>query len=122
MTVFFLTFIFFALAVFQVLLICGLSFGEFAWGGQHKILPKYLRIASVSSIVIYGLISMLFLSKAGVIDVFRNREFVDFGCRFFATYITIGIPVNAISRSKKERFTITPIVIILSILAWIIIL
>jgi hypothetical protein len=122
MAVFFLVFAFLVLAIFQILLICGLPFGEFAWGGQHKILPKYLRITSVSSIVIYGLISVLFLSKSGTFDIFKNKDLVDFGCKFFAIYITLGIPVNAISRSKKERFTITPIVIILAILAWLIIL
>ena len=37
------------IAVMTVFVACGLPLGEFTMGGQHKILPKKLRVAAVIS-------------------------------------------------------------------------
>ena len=40
------------IAIMTVLVACGLPLGEFTMGGQHKILPKKLRVAAVISVAI----------------------------------------------------------------------
>ena len=48
-----------ALFLFQLLLALGFPLGRFAWGGQHKTLPRKLRIGSVISAIIFVLITIL---------------------------------------------------------------
>ncbi|MET0784258.1 MAG: hypothetical protein ABWX76_14245 [Leifsonia flava] len=105
-----------ALAVFQLALILGAPIGRFAWGGQHRVLPAKLRIGSAVAIVIYAVIGVLALDRASVIDVIPDvvstvGMWVAFG------YFVLGIPLNAISRSRPERFTMTPVVVVLAALS-----
>lgn len=105
-----------AFAVFQLALILGAPIGRFAWGGQHRVLPAKLRVGSAVAIVIYAVIGTLALDRASVIDVVPDLVssvgmWVAFG------YFVLGIPLNAVSRSKAERFTMTPVVAILAILS-----
>jgi len=102
-----------ALAVLQVLLVFGAPLGRFVWGGQHEVLPTGLRIGSAASVVIYAAIGMLLLSRAGVIG--GDGTFVRVATWVIFGYFSLGILVNAISRSRPERFTMTPVVTILAL-------
>ena len=106
-----------ALAVFQAALIAGAPLGEYAWGGQHRVLPRRLRIGSVVSIVLYLLFALIALAKAGVVHLFPGTPVVDIAMWGIAGYLALGIPLNAISRSRKERFVMTPTVVVLAGLA-----
>ena len=37
--------------IFQILLALGLPLGEYAYGGQNKVLPKKLRISSIAAAI-----------------------------------------------------------------------
>jgi len=104
------------LTVFQILLITGKPLGDFAWGGQHKVLPRNLRIASVSSIVLYVVFAIFLASKVGIINIVPSSQLLDTMMWIFAVYFILGIPLNAISRNKKERNLMTPVVIALAII------
>lgn len=104
------------LAVFQLALALGAPLGRFAWGGQHRVLPARLRIGSLVAIVIYAVIAVIALDRAGAIDVVSDvvstvGMWVVFG------YFVLGIPMNAVSRSRAERYTMTPIVVVLAVLS-----
>lgn len=104
------------LALFQLALALGAPMGRFAWGGQHRVLPTRLRIGSLVSIVIYAIIALLALDRVGAIDVVPDAVstvgmWVVFG------YFVLGIPLNAISRSPAERYTMTPVVTVLAVLS-----
>ena len=111
-----LTVILALLAVFQLALALGAPLGRFAWGGQHRVLPTRLRIGSLVSIVIYGLVAVLALDKVGLIDVVPDVV-SDIGMWVVFAYFVLGIPLNAISRSKPERYTMTPVVAVLAVLS-----
>ncbi|GGI44060.1 hypothetical protein BCL57_000272 [Agromyces flavus] len=111
-----LTVILAALAVFQLALALGAPIGRFAWGGQHRVLPTRLRIGSLVSIVIYAVIAVLALDKVGLIDVVPDVV-SDVGMWVVLAYFVLGIPLNAISRSKPERYTMTPVVTLLAVLS-----
>jgi hypothetical protein len=111
-----LTVILALLAVFQLALALGAPLGRFAWGGQHRVLPTRLRIGSLVSIVIYGLVAVLALDKVGLIDVVPDVV-SDIGMWIVFAYFVLGIPLNAISRSKPERYTMTPVVAVLAVLS-----
>lgn len=106
--------IFGLLAVFQAALASGAPLGHFAWGGQHRILPRHLRIGSVVSIATYGLFAVIALEKAGVIDLFGSQSFVDAATWVLVGYFALGILLNGLSRSKPERYTMTPLLILLT--------
>ena len=105
-----------ALAVFQLALALGAPIGRFAWGGQHRVLPARLRIGSAISIVIYAIIAVLALDRAGLIDVVSDVVST-VGMWIVFAYFVIGIPMNAISRSRPERYTMTPVVAVLAVLS-----
>ncbi len=102
-----------ALAVFQFALALGAPLGRFAWGGAHVRLPTNLRIGSMIAIAIYALLGLIILDRAGVTRVFPDAAIPTIGAWIAVAYLSLGIPMNAISRSKPERFTMTPVVIVL---------
>lgn len=105
------------LSAFQLALAAGAPLGRFAWGGQHRVLPTRLRIGSVVSILIYAVIVLLTWSRVGVIDLFP-RVVSEVGMWVVFGYFALGIVMNALSRSKPERFTMTPVCLVLAVLAF----
>lgn len=104
-----------ALAVFQLALAAGAPLGHFAWGGQNKTLPTRLRISSLVSVVIYALIALVALERARAIDLMPGGGVEGVAMWVIAVYFTLGIVLNGISRSRPERFTMTPVVTVLAV-------
>jgi len=114
-----LTVILALLAVFQLALVLGAPIGRFAWGGTHRVLPARLRIGSAVSIVIYAVIAVLALDRVGAIDLVPDVVST-VGMWIVFAYFVLGIPLNAISRSRAERYTMTPVVAVLAVLSLIV--
>jgi len=108
-------FVLLGLVVFQFMLIVGAPLGHFAWSGQHKVLPNKLRIASSFSILLYILFSLFLISKAGIIEIISDSAILSVGMWTFTIYFMLGVVLNFISRSRKERLLMTPIAAILAI-------
>jgi hypothetical protein len=102
-----------ALAVFQGLLVAGAPLGRFAWGGQHVVLPTGLRVGSVISILGYAFFALLMLQAAGAVTVLP-RGFAEVALWVLVGYFALGILLNAVSRSRPERFVMTPVVLVLT--------
>ena len=108
-----------ALAVFQALLIAGRPLGRYAWGGQHEVLPRKLRIGSAVSILLYAVIAIIILESAGVANMLPEPV-TEIGIWAVTTYFAIGIAMNGVSRSKPERNLMTPVCIVLTLLCLVI--
>jgi hypothetical protein len=102
------------LTVFQLLLIAGVPIGRFAWGGKQTVLPRNLRIGSAVSILLYVLFAIIVLDAAKLTDVFTSDTFTFVAMWVLTGYFTLGVFMNAISRSKPERFTMTPVSLVLA--------
>lgn len=100
------------LSLFQVALIAGKPWGEYAWGGYHKVLTKKLKIASAFSILIYFFIILIVLNYVGISSLL-GESFADTAMKIITGYFFVGIFLNAISRSKKERTVMVPATLIL---------
>ena len=100
--------LFVSIAVFQVLLSLGYPLGEFAMGGYYKVLPKKLRIASVVNAFILLFMGFVFLQHTNVLG---GLDFLSTNILVWVITIFLGINTiaNLISRSKKERFVMTPL-------------
>jgi len=103
------------LALFQLLLILGKPFGDFAWGGQHKVLPRKLRIASIFSIFLYIVFATFLASKAGIATIITQQPLLDIAMWVFTAYFILGVFVNLISRNKKERALMAPVALVLAV-------
>ncbi|HWL00744.1 MAG TPA: hypothetical protein VNQ52_00065 [Microbacteriaceae bacterium] len=105
------------LVLFQLALALGAPWGRFAWGGQHAgVLPTGYRIGSVVGILVYGLIGTIALDRAGLVAWYpagfsQVAMWVVFGV------LALGVLMNAISRSKPERYVMTPVALALAVLA-----
>lgn len=111
--------IFGVIATMTVLVACGLPFGEFTMGGQHKILPKNLRVAAVISMAIQIFAMIIILQAGGFISLWFSFKVTKYICFFFAAYLSLNTIVNMISKSRKERFVMTPLSLIARICFWI---
>jgi hypothetical protein len=109
------------LAMFQVALVLGAPIGHFAWGGQHRVLPTRLRIGSAASIVVYAVIALVGLDRAGSVDAFPDA-FSTVAMWVVFAYFVLGIGMNAISRSKPERYTMAPLSLVLAVLSLLVVL
>jgi hypothetical protein len=108
------------LVVFQLALAFGAPWGRFAWGGQHPgVLPARLRIGSAVSVLVYAVIALLAFDLAGVIDLVPTAV-AQVGMWIVFGFFVLGTIMNAISRSKAERYAATPIAFVLAVLTLVI--
>ena len=100
--------LFLSIAVFQILLSLGYPLGEFAMGGNYKVLPKKLRIASVANALILLCMGFVFLQHTNVLV---GLDFLPTHILVWVITIFLGLNTiaNLISRSKKERLVMTPL-------------
>ncbi len=110
------------LAVFQLALVLGAPIGHFAWGGQHRVLPPGLRIGSLVAIALYALFSGIVLMRAGLVPTWPDAGWLNPAAWGVVAYLGQGVVVNAISRSRPERLTMTPLVTILVVLTLVVVL
>jgi hypothetical protein len=104
------------LAFFQLSLVLGAPLGRFAWGGQHRVLPLSLRVGSVVSIAIYACVALVVLARADLVDVGVSPRVIEVACWVLTGYFFLGIGLNLASRSKPERFVMTPLCVLLCVL------
>jgi len=111
--------IFGVIATMTVLVACGLPLGEFTMGGQHKVLPKNLRVAAVISVAVQIFAMIIILQAGGFISLWFSFKVTKYICFYFAAYLSLNTIMNMISKSRKERFVMTPLSLIAGICFWI---
>ena len=103
------------IAIMTVLVACGLPLGEFTMGGQHKILPKKLRVVAVISVAIQIFAMIIILQAGGFIPLCLSFKLTKYICFFFAAYLSLNTIMNMLSKSRKEKYVMTPISLIAGI-------
>lgn len=104
-----------ALGILQVALASGAPLGRFVWGGQHRVLPARLRIGSAASVLVYVAMGILLLARADAAG--EASRWLVVGAWILTGYFAVGVVVNAISRSRAERFAMTPTCAVLAALS-----
>lgn len=102
-----------------VLVACGLPLGEFTMGGQHKVLPKQFRIMAVISLFIQLFAVVIVLQAGGFIPLWFSLKVTKYICFAFAAYLSLNTLMNLFSKSKKERYVMTPLSLAAAICFWI---
>ena len=107
------------IAIMTVLVACGLPLGEYTMGGQHKILPKKFRLAAVISVAIQIFAIIIILQAGGFIPLWLSFKVTKYICFFFAAYLSLNTIMNMISKSRKEKYVMTPLSLIAGICFWV---
>ncbi|WP_022926785.1 hypothetical protein [Patulibacter americanus] len=105
------------LAVFQIALACGAPLGRYAFGGRHeRELPRSLRVASAVTVLLYAALAAVVLDRGGTIDVLPAGT-SRIGAWVAVAIFALGALPNAASRSRHERYVMTPTTVVLAILS-----
>lgn len=105
--------------VLSILLICGLPLGELTMGGQYKVFPKKLRIVLVIQLVLQVFFVIIILQMGGIIPLWFSEKVTKVICIVMAAYLSLNTVMNCISKSKKEKFIMTPLSLVSAVCFWI---
>lgn len=108
------------LVIFQLALVFGAPLGRFAWGGQNDVLPSRLRRGSLFAILLFIGFSVILLAASGVMTIAVLEPVGGLLSWMIVVYLGFGVVMNAFSRSKPERFVMTPVALILTVCALIV--
>lgn len=100
-------------AIFQIALVAGAPLGEYTMGGQHPgKLPGQFRVTAAVSAIIMVAQSGHYLAQAGILNPALSPGQNAIVNWFWFGFAVLGLIVNSISRSKKERNTWVPVLLV----------
>ncbi len=101
---------------FQIALVAGAPWGEYTMGGQNKgTLPTQLRVGAAVSAVIMLAQAGHYLAQAGVLPQLLGPSWNTVVNWIWFGFTVAGLIMNSISRSKKERNTWVPVLLVSTI-------
>ena len=105
-------------AMFQLALVLGAPMGEYAFGGQNPgKLPNRFRIASSFSFAILLALAGHYFAQAGVFTPALPADPNSVVNWLLVGFYGLGLIMNSISRSKKERQMWVPVLLLSVVLA-----
>lgn len=105
--------------VLSFLIICGLPLGELTMGGQYKVFPKKLRILLVTQLILQIFFVIIVLQMGGWMSLWFSAYVTKIICIVMAVYLSLNTLMNLVSKSKKEKYIMTPLSFISAICFWI---
>jgi hypothetical protein len=103
----------FGMALLQLSLIFGSPLGEYVLGGQHKVLPHRMRFISGAFTLLFTLFGMSYLQKGNILCIGLNARIVDIIIMISTLFLASAIIFNGfLTKSKKEKYVMTPFSII----------
>ncbi len=103
----------------SILLICGLPLGELTMGGQNRVFPKKLRIVLVFQLILQIFFVIIILQAGKMIPLWFSDNVTRIICIVMAVYLSLNVVVNFSSKSKKEKYIMTPLSLLTAICFWI---
>jgi hypothetical protein len=99
---------------FQIALISGAPWGEYAFGGQNKgVLPNRLRIGSLITTFLYLGMAGHYLAQIGVFPKLLTPELNELANWAIVGLNALALIMNTITPSKKERMIWAPVALVL---------
>lgn len=105
--------------ILSILLIFGLPLGELTMGGKYIVFPKKLRILLVSQLFLQIFFVVTILQMGGYIPLRFSYNVTRIICMVMAVYLSLNTIMNFISKSKKEKYIMTPLSFASAICFWI---
>lgn len=105
------------LICFQVALAAGAPWGRAAWGGKHHgRLPRNLRIGSALAVLIWAVVALIILDRAGMPLIDLPDEISYWGTWLLVPVLVLGSIMNFASPSPYERFGWGPLAALIALL------
>ena len=105
--------------ILSILIICGLPLGELTMGGQYKVFPQKLRIVLVIQLILQVFFVLIILQMGEFIPLWFSYNVTKIIGIVMAIYLSLNTVMNLISKSKKERYIMTPLSFVTAICFWI---
>jgi hypothetical protein len=102
--------------IFQILLAAGLPLGHAAFGGEHRVLPAKMRLASAASAVVFFVAFFVILARSGLVwAASRSSLLVEVGIWVLVVLFGVSTLANFSSRSRWERRIMAPVALVLTV-------
>ncbi|MDD6038550.1 MAG: hypothetical protein PUD20_07165 [bacterium] len=105
--------------ILSILIICGLPLGELTMGGQYKVFPAKLRIVLVIQLMLQLFFVLIILQMGGHMPLWFSHQVTKVIGVVMAVYLSCNTAMNLISKSKKEKYIMTPLSMVTAICFWI---
>ena len=105
--------------ILSILIICGLPLGELTMGGQYKVFPPKLRIVLVTQLILQVFFVLIILQMGEFIPLWFSYNVTKIIGIVMAIYLSVNTVMNLVSRSKKEKYIMTPLSFVTAICFWI---
>lgn len=105
--------------VLSVLIICGLPLGELTMGGQYKVFPKKLRFVLVIQLMLQIFFVIVILQMGGSLTLWFSEKVTKIIGIVMAVYLSLNTIMNFVSKSKKEKYIMTPLSLVAAVCFWI---
>ena len=105
--------------IVSILIICGLPLGELTMGGQYKVFPPKLRIVLVIQLILQVFFVLIILQMGEIIPLLFSYNVTKIIGIVMAIYLSLNTVMNLISKSKKEKYIMTPLSFVTAICFWI---
>ena len=106
--------------VLSILIIMGLPLGELTMGGQYKVFPKKLRAVLISQLLLQIFFLIILLQKGEIIPLWFSYNTTKIISIVMAIYLSLNTLMNLVSKSKKEKYIMTPLSLITAVCFWIV--
>ena len=104
--------------ILSVLILCGLPLGELTMGGQYKIFPKKLRLVLAIQLLLQIFFVIIILQLGGFVSLWFTARTTKIIGIVMAVYLLLNSVMNFISKSKKEKYIMTPLSLIAAVCFW----
>lgn len=105
--------------VLSILIICGLPLGELTMGGQHRVFPKKLRIILAAQLVLQMFFVVIILQMGGFLPLWFSSDATKIIGLVMAVYLSFNTATNFMSKSKKEKYVMTPLSFVSAVCFWV---
>lgn len=105
--------------IVSILILCGLPLGELTMGGQYKVFPPKLKIVLVTQLILQLFFVIILLQMGEFIPLWFSYNVTKIIGIVMAIYLSINTVMNLISKSKKEKYIMTPLSFVTAICFWI---
>ena len=105
--------------VMSVALIFGAPLGAFTMGGKFKAFTGKLRLLLSAQLLLQVFFAIELLQLGHIVPLWFSHNVTKIIGIVFAVYLTLNCFGNLFSKSKKEKFVMTPLSVITAICYWV---
>ena len=105
--------------VMSIALILGAPLGAFTLGGRFKVFPPKLRLVLATQMLMQLFFAAILLQLDGHMAPWFSHQVTKVIGIVLAAYLTLNSFANLASKSKQEKYVMTPLSVVTAICYWI---